>query len=93
MLSRPGEFWSFRILVTALRFSMVNGSVFMLSVPAIWTFGSLWSSEIFGVAPRRFLKWSYQLCFLSEAEPPFSRINGLLLPPVRSLIVSQAVTC
>ena len=65
----------------------------MLRALALWILGSSLSSELVRVAPRRFLKWSGQFFFLSDLEPPFIRIDGLLFRSVRSLIVSYAETC
>ena len=93
MLSRPGAFWTCKVLVTALSSSMERGSVLMLRASAIWILGIPLSSEVVRVAPRRFLKWSSQFFFLSDGEPPFTRSDGLLLRPVRSLMVSHAETC
>ena len=93
MLTRPGDFWTFKVLVTALSSSMEKGSMLMLRASVLWILGSSCSSELVRVAPRRFLKWSGQFFFFSDLEPPFIRIDGLLLRSVRSLIVSHAETC
>ena len=88
MLSRPGDFY-LCLLDTVWSSFKLKGSVLILSVSSIallFFFGcrgpSLWILKV--VKPA---------AFLCVAESPFTRMDGLLLCPVRSLIASQAVAC
>ena len=67
MLTRPGDFWTFKVLDTALSSSMEKGSMLKLRTSALWILGSSCSSEVVRVAPRIFLQWSVHFVFLRQA--------------------------